>query len=425
MPTASLADGSLFQFDFRMPNLSGDGRVLTYDGTASCNGPSCAGSYIARGFVAGAQLPPAMTAVGSLRVSHNALRYTIRFGGTQSGISPGAPYLYDSQLAQLVVIKGCGQFQDCSVIGDGRQAVADDGTVLTAQGLWRNGQLTAIPVPQNPVSARLSPNGMTIIFESANISGFSGDFAFGFYSYRNQLSAYDVSTGTTLQLEQAGPVQTSRYPFSGQPYFFPSLSDDGRTVLYTAAASQSAPGQAVLRNTDGSNRRVLTDEASAITQTVLSGDGLHAYATTAAGDLLAIDTNSGSVQRLLPDAPLITQFSGPVVPGSLLTLSGRNLETVTIGGLALPVLFESPASVTVQAPWEIGLSDPVAVITAAPNSPFEQATIEQPVAAAPQFLGFLHADLRNPVSYIDPAYPGETVAAFLTGLGPVSPAAGP
>ncbi len=154
---------------------------------------------------------------------------------------------------------------------------------------------------------------------------------------------------------------------------------------------------------------------------MLSGDGLHAYATTAAGDLLAIDTGSDLVQRLLPDAPLITQFSGPVVPGSLLTLSGSDLSSVSIGGLAPPVLLSSPTSLTIQVPWEIGLSDPVAVITAATESPFEQATIEQPVAAAPQFLGFLHADLRNSVSDTNPAHPGEILAAFLTGARPGEP----
>ncbi len=415
-PTATLVDGTVFQFDFRMPSVSGDGSILTYDGTASCKGSSCPGSFTARGFVTGAQLPPVMTAVGSLRVSHNG-RYTIVFGGTQAGISPSGPYLYDSQQAQLSIVNGCGQNQQCSVIGDGRQSVADDGTVLTTQGLWRNGQLTPIPVPQNPLSARLSPNGTTIVFESANISGFSGDFAFGFYSYKNQLSAYNVATGESVLLEPEGPFQTSRYPFAGQPYFFPSLSADGSTVLYTSAT------QAVIRNTDGTNRRTLTNDPGGIVETVISGDGLHAYAATTAGDLLSIDTGSGSVQHLLPDAPLITQFSGPVVPGSLLTLSGQDLGTVSIGGLAPPLLLSSPTSLTVQVPWEIGLKDPVAVITAATESPFEQATIEQPVAAAPQFLGFLQRGLRGPAPDGVPARPGEILAAFLTGLGPVSPPA--
>jgi uncharacterized protein (TIGR03437 family) len=38
-------------------------------------------------------------------------------------------------------------------------------------------------------------------------------------------------------------------------------------------------------------------------------------------------------------------------------------------------------------------------------------------------VGILHANSRDPVSYSDPSHPGEVVAAFLTGLGPVSPPA--
>jgi hypothetical protein len=33
-PSVTLADASVFQFDFRMPNVTGDRSVLAYDGTA-------------------------------------------------------------------------------------------------------------------------------------------------------------------------------------------------------------------------------------------------------------------------------------------------------------------------------------------------------------------------------------------------------
>ncbi len=157
----------------------------------------------------------------------------------------------------------------------------------------------------------------------------------------------------------------------------------------------------MLANADGTGRRILTAENSSITETVLSGDGHRAYAVTGGGALLSINVDSGAVERLLPDAPLIKQPETALVPGSLVTLYWQSLVTapdqsqIGIAGYSAPVLNSSGGTIIVQAPWELDLSRPATFIAADPVSPFEQATPIQPVAAAPQFLEVVHQDFRG------------------------------
>src|ERR1700730_8311788 len=76
-----------FFFALRTPQVSGDGRVFTYDGTATCTGRVlCPGSFTVRGTIVGATLPPVgiIGFYGSLRVSRGG-RYVLWFGGTWYG----------------------------------------------------------------------------------------------------------------------------------------------------------------------------------------------------------------------------------------------------------------------------------------------------------------------------------------------------
>ncbi len=380
----------------RFPNVSGDGRILAYDETASCvTGASCQ-PMGAHGIVSGAKLPSAMTASGSLRISHNG-RFSLRFGGVTPSFVP--TQLYDLQIGTLSNVLG-------NVPRDGRQSVADDGTVFTSQGLWHNGEFNAL---------KPTHHGGALIHV---------------WYYNEVLYEYNPANGAEVQLDQSPQLNLTVVGspfFQPPPYFSLSVSNDGRTVLYRDSTANSAAPQAVLANADGTGRRVLTAENSGITETVLSGDGHRAYAVTGGGALLSINVDSGDIERLLPDAPLINQPGTAVVPGSFVILYGQSLTTaagqsqVGIAGYSAPLLNSSSRSITLQVPWELDLSSPATFIAADPASPFEQATPIQPVAAAPQFLGVVHQDFRGAPTSSDPAHPGEIMAFYMTGLGPVSP----
>ena len=409
-----------------MPSVSSDGSILAYDGTASCTGgPLCQGSFTARGFISGAQLSSALTFYGSLRISHNG-QYAIRFGGARG--YPQFAALYDFQSRQFVYsLTGSTCFIGCTVPGDGRQSVADDGTVLTNQGLWRNGQIKTLGLSQGQIVSRLSPDGSVVIYDSAVISACYGSLTFGFCDFNNMLHAYNIATGVEVHLAK-GPTFQGGARGLQQPYFFPSVSSDGQLVLYRAPDPQTGLPQAFLSATDGTRQRQLTNDPAGIAEAVLCGDAHRAFAITQNGGLLAIDVDSSHVRTLLSGGvPFITKTTGAIVPGSLVTFTGTDLlsadgrSRLSFGALQAPVLSSTQNSVTIQVPWELDVNLPVTVSGANPDSPFEQAAAFQPVLAAPEFLTVFHADFTPLTTYGDFAKPGEILIFYMTGLGPVSP----
>ena len=86
----------------------------------------------------------------------------------------------------------------CTVPGDSRQSVADDGTVLTNQGLLRNGQIQPLGLSHSQLVSRLSPDGSTIVYESAVRSQCYGDLAFGICDFNNVLFASNVASGAEV-----------------------------------------------------------------------------------------------------------------------------------------------------------------------------------------------------------------------------------
>jgi hypothetical protein len=257
-PSVTLADGSAFQFAFRMPSVSGDGSILAYDGTSSCfGGQSCRGATTVRGFIIGAQLSVGW---GSLRVSHNG-RYALNFGGLSPGLQQHT-WLYDFQSGRyLTDVAG-------TVLGDGRQSVADDGTVITAQGLWRNGQIKALSLAQ-PFNLRLSADGSVVVYESATEVQQCTTVPPG-CTVTPVLRAYNVATGADIQLAKGLSIGQSRYG-PQQSYFFPTISNDGRLVLYSAPDLRTGTSQLFLSTTDGSSQRKLID---GIGEALLSGDAI-------------------------------------------------------------------------------------------------------------------------------------------------------
>jgi hypothetical protein len=76
--------------------------------------------------------------------------------------------------------------------------VADDGTVLTNQGLLRNGQIQPLGLSHSQLVSRLSPDGSTIVYESAVRSQCYGDLAFGICDFNNVLFASNVASGAEV-----------------------------------------------------------------------------------------------------------------------------------------------------------------------------------------------------------------------------------
>ena len=420
IPSTTLRDGSVFQFALRVPNTDAGGDTVFYEGTASCTGgPSCAGAWTTASYSIREKLPAIAMGYGAWRISHNG-RYALRVGGEPATLTPSV-VLYDLQSGPSVETLLCNHMF-CQIPGDARQAIADDGTVLTSQGLWRGGQLKRLNVSHYEVASRLSPDGSMVVYESADQTDCFGDLAFGSCTFNNQLYAYDVARGVEVHLA-AGPSYRQNYRAAVLPYFFPSLSSDGRLVLLRGASSQL-----ILAATDGSAQRQLTNDLSGIAEGILSGNAHRAYAVTKDGTLLSIDIDSGQVQTLFPGrVPAVTAVTGAAVPGSLVTLTGVNLSTsdghsrLTFRPHPTPILASSQNSVTFQVPWELDLTETLTISGADPDSPFEQATALQPTIAAPRFLGVFHSDFTPIDNWTGFAKPGEMIILQMTGLGPINP----
>jgi len=123
------------------------------------------------------QLPPGnMLYHGSLRVSRDG-RSVLWFYKSPPG---GDLTLVDLATHTLTVLTGY------TLIGDGIQALGQSGTVLLQQVtplLWRNGQVQLLQFSDAALTARLSNDNTTIVYESAQPGT----------PYR--LFAYDVASG--------------------------------------------------------------------------------------------------------------------------------------------------------------------------------------------------------------------------------------
>ena len=435
-PSQSMPNGTVVHYDLHLPNPTGDGAIVTFDETVVCQyvTGNCKGNVentqTTIGGVLGASLPAEMTSSGSLRVSHNG-RYFLRFCCINSGDPPSVEF-YDSQTGVLTPIPGF------MAIGDGRQSIADDGTVLLApysgplvMSLWNQGNLKQLPIKTSiNDAAHLSADRSVIVYQGVDLSPDSatpGDAV---------LFAYNVSTGATSTLAKgpyALPLGTTLCScgLGLGVYFRPSVSNDGSRILFQAAdplngGFSSKPPQLYVTNADGTGLRQLTAEPSGIAESALSGDGHRAYAVTPAGDLLTINVDSGTVERLLGDLPSF-DVNAPV-PGSRAIVSGQRLTTsdgqplVHFNEFDAPLISARPNQVMLQVPWEVDVSQAVTLTASAAVSPFELVRTYQPVASAPLFLDVLHTDFRGEPTDKDPAHPGEILVLQMTGLGPVSPA---
>jgi uncharacterized protein (TIGR03437 family) len=324
--------------------------------------------------------------------------------------------------------------------------VANNGTaVFTAysRGVYvlQGNQVAVITSPGIASDAVIDAAGDTIVFASGQTCG---DMSCAFQP--NELRITSPGASGTELLVSGG--------------YSPSLTDDGRQVLYLS--DRSGAHQAYLVNTDGSGDRRLTNDPDGIGRAILSGDGMTAYAVTIAGRLIRITIAPATVAELIPASPFIGvppptvppyPASMPVLaPNKLVTFPGAGLVAktttagaplpasldgvqVTIQGLATRIQEVQPSSVTVVVPPGVTPIQAALVQVDVPGpTPFEAASTAVITGFAPEFLPgppalyypnsilAAHQDWSGLVSAQSPARPGEVLHAYATGLGPTTPA---
>jgi uncharacterized protein (TIGR03437 family) len=118
---------------------------------------------------------------------------------------------------------------------------------------------------------------------------------------------------------------------------------------------------------------------------------------------------------------------GPVAPGSLVSIFGSNLApptassgtTLSIDGIACPLLFAGPNQINAQVPVQAP-SGPATAVLQSPQMP--PAAIDFTVApAAPGIFAVQNAD-GSPNTPVNPAKAGSTIRVDLTGQGAGTPA---
>jgi uncharacterized protein (TIGR03437 family) len=335
--------------------------------------------------------------------------------------------------------------------------VANDGTAVFTTGargvyVMQGNQFAVIATPGIPSNPVIDAAARIIVFASGPPCG-------------------DLSCGpgpNEVRITSPGTSETALLVSGG---YSPSLTDDGRQVLYLS--DRSGTPQAYLINADGSGGRRLTNEPDGIAGAIFSGDGATAYAVTVAGRLIRIATGPASrpmrrprrpdnVAELIPATPFIglpPRSSPPhpaplpvLAPNKLVTFLGVGLSTaaitataplpasidgvrVTIQGLPAGILNVQPNSVTVVVPLGVTASQAAVVQVDVPGqTPFEGANMAVIAGFAPEFLPgppalyypnsllAAHQDWSGLVSAQSPARPGEALHAYATGLGQTSPA---
>jgi len=332
-------------------------------------------------------------------------------------------------------ITSCG-FPLYSVIGDGRQAIANGGIALLSdsQGplLWNTGKIQRLSFAAHAVNARLNARASTIVYESIALKG------------DHELHSYDVATGRDLLLA-TGSVAANN--FGQTNYFHASLTGDGVLVAYInsgvvllVARTDSAGVVQRASATDGLSEADLSEA-------VISGFGNVAYMATSSGRLIEIDIASGAQTEIFAAPPHIEVTGGAMVPGARLDVAVSGAPPGADPALlsdAVPapiiarsdttVSFRKPeTTVTFQIPWETSVGSTATIVVPGNPSAFEEVHDFQLIPGIPEFFTLAtpagqfayavaaHQDFSGLVTGSSPARAGEIVHFYFTGLGAVAP----
>jgi uncharacterized protein (TIGR03437 family) len=421
-PTPIVAGALTNAFNIIGASVSADGGVFALEGARKCIGP---GEFCTRQELYASTVTisgQSKEYTGRLQISGNG---EWAFGPGSNGIFRQPAFLYhltDGTEVPLNIPQLDGMYGvRVSIIG---RAVADDGTVAYATGqevvIIHGQDVRRIPgdgYTQEPVMDR---SGATIVFavgDTIRLADPSG-------------------TGSSLLIDNA---------------FAPSLSDDGRTLVYLS--DRSKPQLHVYRF--GGASRQLGFDTAGIAQAILSGDGSTIYAATLGGRLLKVSPVTGAAQELIPRTPYLTGVGPLLAPGKLTPLQGVGLTDLsftadvplpaTLNGISVSIQGQtaliqsvSPNAITVLVPPTVTpssngtVTSPIDVTVTSP-SPFDGPHADVYIAQyAPDALRLpgtvyvvaAHQDWHALVTTDDPAAPGEVVHAYAVGLGDTSPSVG-
>ena len=435
-------------YDLWASDASADGSVLAIGGIRHCLGTDAVLCSKQELFTTTVNVSgQAQDFPGMLKVSANG-KWAFG-GGSQSNVGFYYQLGYRVNLTTgevrpitLTDLKG----PDFMYVASAGRPVANDGTAVFTTynpGVYvlQGSQLAVIPAPGISSDPVIDAAARTIVFASGPPCG--------------ALSC--TLQPSELRITSPGASGTDLLVSSG---YSPSLTDDGRQVLYLS--DRSGAPQAYLINADGSGDRRLTNDPDGMARTILSGDGTTAYAVTLGGRLIRITVGPATVAELIPASPFIgvppptiPPYPAPLpvlAPNKLVTFPGAGFSAaattataplpaslggvrVTIQGLAAGILNVQPTSVTIVVPPGVTASQAAVVqVDVSGPTPFEGATTAVITGFAPEFLlgppalyypnSLLaaHQDWSGLVSAQSPARPGEALHAYAIGLGQTSPA---
>ncbi len=279
------------------PQISGDGAVVAYANTLTCQGgSSCFLRERTGGTVTFAGGRPDFSFGGVFRLSRNG-RYLARC--SSSGVMAATASLEDlAGGTSTDLLEDLGRFTPLAVSSRGAVllTVPSTGVVLFQD------KKKHILARDETYAADIDDAGTTVVFQNT----------------RAQLVVVDVAGGRQWALGATDRANIR-----------PSLSDDGQYVLYLSRIG--AADQILFSRIDGSEWRQLTALEEGISEARLSGDGKIAYAIAGNGAILRIDTGSGVVRTLVGRTPRIDGIIGGAAPGSANILYGAHLapETAT------------------------------------------------------------------------------------------------
>jgi uncharacterized protein (TIGR03437 family) len=305
------------------------------------------------------------------------------------------------------------------ILGPSR-VLASDGSVLTQNGIWKQGQVTPLPSIEG-----LSYTPQSLSDNAAIVIAFA--FAPG-VANSIRLVAIDVPSGKATTLCQS---TTSTLPL------FMGMSNDGRHALYRVTALASVAGTAYVVDTaTGQSTAIAVPTGELATDGTLSGDGRIAFLATTAGRILKVTLSSGTIEPLIPPTPYVGNLNQLAI-GSLIHLQTSYPGTVNdwtgqilLGGRPLPVLAIKPGEVDVQVPWEVAPGVYPFQVNLQFGSPFQQLQSVFVSSISPAFEPLDPGEsaifpiqiVKGDWSGYQTTQPkaGDIVYIYMTGLGPVT-----
>jgi uncharacterized protein (TIGR03437 family) len=205
------------------------------------------------------------------------------------------------------------------------------------------------------------------------------------------------------------------------------IDNAGDLVAAVADPSAGVPPQLYLVPIDGSGPKAIAPREHGYREAAISGDGRLVFGATLDGALVSIDTSTGQISEIVTAPPTVDTITGgnasnvnptiDLVPGSQYRITGSSLnDSISLGGIALPVLLASANEIRFQVPFEATLGSSSLHFTSA--SPFEQSIPVQVQATAPVLLAMVKRDFSGLATNVSP---GDIVNFYMVGLGTVSP----